>query len=199
MELLDFTEFEAFNTLRAKMGTTRLGYFELFDPLLHLTGIERSELEQVGVLQTLGQFKVLPDRTLAVKNSRVIAYNPNDNWYRVHREYPTYHVAFCSRLEELRGAAPDTEWLLTSRIAADYNLVKIKPSGEVSVQEHGFVVCRHCLHSLRYKNYDEYRNRKRGHSQKVLSEFSLPEFFRFYQQYPMSFGSRPSAAEGPEA
>lgn len=30
MELLDFTEFEPFNALRQKMGTERLGYFDLY-------------------------------------------------------------------------------------------------------------------------------------------------------------------------
>lgn len=53
-------------------------------------------------------------------------------------------------------------------------------------------MCKHCLHTLRYKDYDEYRNRRRGYSQKVLSEFNLKEFFRLYQQYPLSFGSRPA-------
>ena len=213
MKLPDFIEFEPFNSLREKMDTTRLGYFELFDPALHLTGSERSKLEHSGILQPIGAIRVLPDKTLALKNSRVLAYNPNENWYRLHREYPTYHVACCSRLEELLASESATEFLVTSKIAEDYNLVKIRSTGEVNLQAHGFVVCRHCLHTLRYKDYDEYRNRRRGYSQKVLSEFNLKEFFRLYQQYPLSFGSRPAPewstvrtksadpvpAEGPES
>ncbi len=191
MKLADFTEFAPFNALRKQMGTGRLGYFELFDPTVHLTGGERSELEHSGVLLSIANIKVLPDRTLALKNCRVIAYNPNENWYRQHREYPTYHTAYCSQLEALRTAGADTEFLLTSRIAEDYNLVKIRNNGEVSLQPHGFVVCKHCLHSLRYKDYDEFRNRRRGYSQKVLGEFNLKEFYRLYPQYPLSFGSRP--------
>ncbi len=42
MRLPDFTTFAPFNLLRQQMGTTQLGYFELFDPVLHLTGKERS-------------------------------------------------------------------------------------------------------------------------------------------------------------
>ncbi|MSR11295.1 MAG: hypothetical protein EXR84_05775 [Gammaproteobacteria bacterium] len=195
MRLPDFTTFAPFNLLRQQMGTTQLGYFELFDPVLHLTGKERSELERSGVLQALEDIKVLPDRMLAVKNSRVIAYNANENWYCQQREYPTYHVAFCSQLEELRSAQAGTELLLTSKVAEDYNLVKIRTSGEVSLRAHGFVVCKHCLHTLRYKDFDEFRNRRRGYSQKVLSEFNLKEFFHLYQQYPLSFGRRPLPAE----
>lgn len=79
---------------------------------------------------------------------------------------------------------------ILTRLADDYNLLKIRPSGDISVVEHGFVVCKQCLHTLRYKNYDEYRNRRRGYSQKVLSEFSLQEFFKLYQQYPLSFRAK---------
>jgi len=190
MKLPDFLEFEAFNDLRKSIGTDQLGYFELFDPLIHLTGSERSELENVGVLSKTSDIRVLPDKTLAFKNSRVLAYFADESWYRKHREYPTYHVAMCAQLEEMISLQPSQELLLTSRQSEDYNLVKIRPSGEVSLGAHGFVVCKHCLHALRYKDYDEFRNRRRGYSQKVLSEFKLSEFYRFYQQYPLSFASR---------
>lgn len=190
MELIDFIEFEPFNELRQKMGTDRLGYFELFDPAIHLTGSERSELENNGLLLTLEQVKVLPDKTLAIKNSRVLAYAPDENFYRSRREYPTYHVAYCEALEECRQQSPEREFLITTRIADDYRLLKIRPSGDVNVVDHGFVVCKHCLHRLRYKNYDEFRNRRRGYSQKVLGEFNLQEFYRHYQQYPLSFGAK---------
>jgi len=190
MELLDFTEFEAFNSLREKMGTEKLGYFELFDPEVHLTGQERSELGNNGMLLKLDELKVLPDKTLSIKNSRVLTYTPDENWYRTRREYPTYHLAFCSVLEEMKKELPEQEWLATTKIADDYNLLKIRSGGDISVAEHGFVVCKQCLHTLRYKNYDEYRNRRRGYSQKVLSEFSLQEFFKLYQQYPLSFRAK---------
>ena len=50
------------------------------------------------------------------------------------------------------------------------------------------MVCKHCLHVLRYKDYDEFRNRRRGYSQRVLNDFNLKDFYQFYQQYPLSFG-----------
>ena len=190
MELADFTEFEAFNELREKMGTDKLGYFELFDPAIHLTGEERSELANDGRLLNLNAVKVLPDKTLAIKNSRVLVYNPDENWYRSRREYPTYHLSYCAVIEEIRKELPEHEFLATTRLADDYKLLKIRSSGDVSVVEHGFVVCKQCLHTLRYKDYDEYRNRRRGYSQKVLSEFNLTEFYQLYQQYPLGFRAK---------
>ena len=60
MALPDFTEFEPFNSLRAQMGTDRLGFFELFDPTLHLTGIERSEF-LIGDLDNLSRLEAAED------------------------------------------------------------------------------------------------------------------------------------------
>lgn len=169
------------------MGTPHLGYFELFDPAIHLTGLERSELSSAGMLLSLKQLKILPDKTLALKNSRVLIYYPDENWFRDHREYPTYHVANCSQLEEQRKQQPSAQWLVTTRASEDYDLVKIRSTGEVSLVSHGFAVCKHCLHTLRYKNFDEFRNRRRGYSEKVLNEFKLEVFYKHYYQYPLSF------------
>ena len=187
MELQDFTEFEAFNTLREKMGTDRLGYFELFDPAIHLTGQERSQLESPGLLMNPGAVKVLPDKTLAIKNSRVLVYVPSENWFRDRREYPAYHVAMCSELEELKREHPEQEVMVTTRLSDDFELMKLRSGGDLELVDHGFVICKNCLHALRYKDFDLYRNRKRGYSQKVLSDFNLRDFYRLYQQYPLSF------------
>jgi hypothetical protein len=190
VELPDFTGFEPFNALRERMGAERLGYFELFDPEIHLTGSERSQLENDGLLLQTDAIRLLPDKTLAVKNSRVLAYNPDENWYRLRREYPSYHVAFCSEMAALAREQPEQEWLVTTRLSHDYRLLKIRSSGEVSVSEHGFVVCKHCLHLLRYRDFDLYRNRRRGYSEKVLNSFSLGDFYRLYLQYPLSFNAQ---------
>lgn len=192
MKLPDFRDFQSFNELRKKIGTEKLGYFELFDPAIHLTGSERSALENPGMLLRLDEFRVLPDKTLAIKNSRVLAYIPDEAWYRKHREYPTYHLAWCAQLQDQLEKHATLEYLATTKLSDDYKLLKVRGSGEVSLSECGLVVCKHCLHSLRYRNYDEFRNRRKAHSQKVLNEFSLKEFYRFYQQYPLSFSSKVS-------
>lgn len=189
MNLIDFTEFEPFNSLRERIGTDKLGYFEVFDPSIHLTGAERSQPDSPGVLQAVDAIKVLPDSTLALKNSRALAYIPNENWYRQRREYPSYHLAWCAELESIRQEHPNEELMLTTRLSDDFELMKLRGEGELSMDNHGFVVCKQCLPKLRYKDFDLYR--KRGYSQKVLSDFRLQEFYKIYQQYPLSFGSKP--------
>lgn len=190
MNLPDFTEFSPFNELRNKCGTTELGYFELFDPIRHLTGAERSELERSGYMVAVADVSSLPDRTLNYKNSRVIAYVPDANWYRNHREYPSYHLARCSALEALKRDNPNLQLLVTSRRSEDYPIVTIDTNGQVASKLQTFVVCKQCLHALRYKDYDEFRNRRRGYSQRVLEQFQLAEFFRLYKQYPLGFNAK---------
>ncbi len=169
MELLDFTEFEPFNSLREKIGTDQLGYFELFDPAVHLTGSERSGLETSGLLRPFPAIKILPDNTLAIKTSRVLIYNPDESWYRARREYPTFHVAKCSLLDEMAKEQPDLEYLVTTRVAEDYELLKIRPSRDVSVASHG-CVCATTFARINCATVItmNFSNRKRGYSQKVL-------------------------------
>lgn len=187
MHLPDFTQFAPFNDLRARMGADQLGYFELFDPRLHLTGAERSELARGGRLLAPDQLRVLADRTLAIKNSRVLAYDPDEAWYRSRREYPTYHLAWCAVLDALVREHPGREVLATTHIDDEYDLLRIDAEKGVRMVRHGFVVCRQCLHTLRYRDYDEYRNRRRGYSQQVLADFKLSVFYQQYRQYPLSF------------
>lgn len=86
MNLPDFTIFEPFNDLRRKIGTDHLGYFELFDPVVHLTGQERSELARTGLQVQSSALNRLLDFTLVYKNSRVILHDAE-----------RYHLCVCAR------------------------------------------------------------------------------------------------------
>ncbi len=185
MQLPDFLAFDGFNQLRKKMSTDKLGYFELFDPKLHLTGCERSQLEYGGLTLPVSELNALADQTLCYKNSRVLAYNPDFSYYRTHGEYPTYHVAICAKV---RAKSARAKLMVTTKINIEYpfhKTFKKDQNEETASYFHGLVVCKHCLHSISYKDYDEVRNRKRGYSQRILSEFSLHEFFQEYPQYPI--------------
>lgn len=88
MELHDFLEFAPFNQLRAAMGTDQLGYFELFDPNIHLTGEERSQLDRQGLTLPRHQVGRLLDHTLCYKNSRVVLVGQG-----------CYHLSHCESLQ----------------------------------------------------------------------------------------------------
>jgi len=72
MQLPNFLHFEPFEGLREKMQAEALGSFEAFDPELHLTGDERSQLHRNGYHVPFAWIRLLSDHTLALKNSRVV-------------------------------------------------------------------------------------------------------------------------------
>jgi hypothetical protein len=107
IELQDFTKFEPFNTLREKMQATELGFFEIFNPLHHLTGNERSDLERIGISLPRQQLMHLLDFTLVYKNSRIIMLDDK-----------RFHVAFCS-------VFPIQESYLVSTALIEPNVVRV--------------------------------------------------------------------------
>jgi hypothetical protein len=89
VKLMDYLEFEPFNSMREKMEASELGFFEIFNPLYHLTGIERSELEREGMALPPHQLSYLLDFTLVYKNTRVAVLDAH-----------CFHVAFCTSFPE---------------------------------------------------------------------------------------------------
>jgi len=93
MKLYNFLDEAGFNQLKQKMGAEGYGHFVEFDPEHQLTFGERDQLAK-GVLEAPpGQLRILPDRTLALKNSRV--------WVEGEGQI---HLAACADLHRLRDA-----------------------------------------------------------------------------------------------
>lgn len=74
MKLPDFAEFAPFQALRAAMQATEPGHFVFFDPVRHLTGDERLQLQR-GLAVSSGAVRLLDDRTFAYKNARVLVWS----------------------------------------------------------------------------------------------------------------------------
>lgn len=155
-ELIDFSDFEPFNELRLKMGAEKLGHFEMFDPKVHLTGEERSLLENSTMRIEQDQLLCLLDFTLVYKNSRVLLLDDTH-----------YHLAACDRVIKLS----DPE-ITTSLKASDENLS----------------VCRDCLQKLHFNGFDNQKARKERYSEDILRRFTLAQFWRRYDKYPIAVG-----------
>lgn len=160
MELPDFLEFEPFNTLRERMGTDKLGYFEVFDPGRHLTGEERAALRTDGVRVTRSQLMILGDHTLSYKNSRVGLVVDQK-----------LHLTRC------RDIADMTEGVVISSDIA-WQALCAQTGQTISV-------CADCLHQLRYEGLELEKERKQHHNRKVIAEFTLARYFEVYPDYPL--------------
>ncbi|MFG1489334.1 hypothetical protein ABMA58_08795, partial [Oceanospirillum sp. HFRX-1_2] len=106
MKLPDFNKDEGMLSLRRQMNARRPGHFVLFDASRHLTGQERSQLENQGLKTSYDSIRILPDQTLAIKNGRIIVFFADDLQLLKddskpirRREKEHFHVAGCSVLQ----------------------------------------------------------------------------------------------------
>lgn len=164
MKLPDFAEFEPFQQLRLTMGARKAGHFELFNAEKHLTGRERSELDQQGKRLPLFKLKRFADLTWGLKNTRLVVYLEDS---------ADYHLAQCSVTEGWDSTR--TVWVSTRRTGH-------LPAAD---KETSRSVCPHCLQLLGYKGFDLQRNRKIAYSKNLIRTFSREEFFHLYTLYPV--------------
>ncbi|GLR62968.1 hypothetical protein [Marinospirillum insulare] len=165
MKLPNFTEFEPFKQLRLSMGARKAGHFELFNPDKHLTGKERSELDQQGKLLPLHRLKYYADTTWGLKNTRVAIYLESAS---------DYHLAQCKVTQAWE--VNTSVWVSTRR------------TGNLPLGAHlasSRQVCADCLQLLNYKGFDLQKNRKIAYSKNLIQNFSREEFFRIYTLYPV--------------
>ncbi len=158
MQLIDFLQSTELNRLRTQMDAQELGHFELFDANRQLTLSERESLAQTGLAISAQDLKVLKDKTLAFKNSRV--------WLKSSSHY---HLAYCQDAQELRHHSS----------TLDVGTAKWPERKEASV-------CLACLALLQYQGVDSRRLRRPEYCEQVSKEFSLQEFGRHYPFYPVS-------------
>lgn len=92
MKLFDFRDDIAFNQLKEEMGAAEAGSFVPFDPEYQLTYGEREALAQASVEVSAGAVRLLRDRTIALKNSRVWVEGGG-----------MIHIANCADLIQLRS------------------------------------------------------------------------------------------------
>lgn len=163
MKLPDFLEFEPFNELRQKMQAEHLGKFELFDSRIHITGWERELLSTKGINLSAAEVRILPDNTLAYKNSRIALISQVDDG--------DLHIASCEQVRSLRETRNQV-------CTAATDLSEIKQASEQKV-------CGACLQVLSYKGFDNSRNRRQVYSEEIQSSFSLEEYFKKYPAYPL--------------
>ena len=92
MKLFDFRDDIAFNQLKEEMGAAEAGSFVPFDPEHQLTYGEREALAQASIEVSAGAVRLLRDRTIALKNSRVWVEGGG-----------MIHIANCADLIQLRS------------------------------------------------------------------------------------------------
>ena len=156
MHIKPFDDFEPFNKLRKEMGAEKLGSFELFDPEKQITYSERELLELGSFNVPSNRLRILKDKTIAFKNTRLWLSWP---------EHTNYHLAACDLIQKRRHKKSD--------FIAGLNQPSENP------------VCLECLQLLKYQGFDARRSRRLDLAETLQKEFKLTEFQNEYPFYPL--------------
>lgn len=171
MKLPDFNQDKNLLDLRRRMDARRPGHFVLFDAGRHLTGQERATLENRGIITSYEQLRVLPDRTLAIKNGRILVYTVQED-ASPGRKY--FHLAACEHLQ----AMYQEKLVATTCQHSPFPLPD-------SASYRSLRVCPACLHLLAYRGFSLTRNRRLRYSEHLRRHFRLQDFFKVYPLYPV--------------
>lgn len=180
MKLPNFLKSDKLNALKEQMGRSPdfYGGFQV-DPT-RLTFEEREALESGGGIDvSFDQLTVLPDGTLAFKDSRVLLYIRDVHMRESHREdwYPRYHLSHCQKLKEMTAAGRIERYVISAETKGEF-LLNVISRGQPRSERYRLPVCQLCLDGLSFEDFSLQRERswRRGY----VGQFSPASFFKIY-------------------
>ena len=182
MKLPDFIQDPLLNALRQAMGAP-LGVLQPARNRDTLTREEIDALTSKGIDVELSAVQVLPDGTLAYKNSRVILYIRDIVYYREDEpiHLPRFHISDCKTLEDMRANNRFERYVVATREDGQFALNVISRNGSngtvQSITER-LSVCQNCLNRLRW---DGFKLRMNKHTRlDSVDRFRIANFFAAY-------------------
>ncbi len=187
MKLPNFYEFEPLNSVKARMGIPRNAYGSLTVLVAagRLTELELEKLTSPNGLDISGdELTILPDGTLAYKNSRVILYIRDVTVYGNQEIQPRFHLANCTTLQQMRERKRFDRYVVSTRTDGRFNLNLIN-AGTARTELYELSVCQNCLNLL---NFDGFVMRLP--QRKRIDFVRLFKIDRFFEKYPRSLHSQ---------
>lgn len=180
MKLIDFNKHEGLNSLLKKMNIPPDYKGDFTSKTVYLN--ESRKLGDIGIdIDWPGEVTKNPDDdTIKYKGKRVIVYI-RDQQSRYENSHK-FHIAWCKTLEGKRtGGTYRSKYVVCQRKDGLF-LVNIIDQNKVVEQKYiELKVCKNCLTTLNYKNYNEVSSEKQ---KEIYDNFSLAEFFE------MDFGKK---------
>lgn len=175
MKLPDFFNFEPLNLIKEKMGVPRNVYgvlTVLIDPS-RLTGEELKKLTSSdGIDISPDELSILPDGTLAYKNSRVLLYIRD-----MERYEPRFHLANCSTLQEMRAKKRFDRYVVSANTDGNFKINIIEAS-MLRTETRKLSVCQNCLGFLVLGGFSSTWTRKAKTD--FVANFNMEDFFKKY-------------------
>jgi len=183
MKLPNFYEFEPLNSVKARMGIPRNVYGSLTVLVAagRLTELELEKLTSPNGLDISGdELTILPDGTLAYKNSRVVLYIRDVTVYGSHEIQPRFHLANCATLQQMRERNRIERYVVSTRTDGRFNLNVIN-AGKAKTELYDLSVCQNCLNLLNFDGFVMNWSKT-----KRIDFVKLFNIGRFFDKYPRS-------------
>lgn len=187
MKLPNFYEFDPLNSIKAKMGIPRDVYGELTVSIAasRLTELELEKLTSANGLDiSADDLTILPDGTLAYKNSRVILYIRDVAVYSRQKIQPRFHLANCSTLQQMRERKRFDRYVVSTRTDGRFN-INVIGSGVVKTELYNLSVCQNCLNLLGFDGFG-----MNWPKTKRINFVNLFKIDSFFDKYPRSLYSQ---------
>src|SRR5271167_1638833 len=120
----------------------------------------------------------LPNGTIAFGEYRVLVYIRDRGDYAT---LPKFHFASCTTLEEMHSRQKIDKYVVATRMDGWFEM-NITGSFPKVTTKQKLDVCKNCLQRLKYNGYSHTKIPD-AQKQKIVSEFSIPQFF---EKYPLS-------------
>jgi hypothetical protein len=183
MKLPNFYDFEPLNAVKAKMGIPRNVYGSL-TVIIDAGRLTELELEKLtssnGLDISADDLTILPDGTLAYKNSRVILYIRDVTVYGGQEIQPKFHLANCATLQQMRERKRFDRYVVSTRTDGRFSINMID-AGRVRAELFDLSVCQNCLNQLRFDDFEMQwtKSKRLG----FVKSFKIDHFF---EKFPRS-------------
>jgi hypothetical protein len=148
-----------------------------------LTLLEIEKLSKGGIdLDSLDQLKILPDGTLAYKDSRILLYIRDLSHYNKYDEVsmPKFHVSNCSTLERMRSNNRFDRYVVATREDGLFELNVLRSNGYKVPRTERLNICQPCLKRIRWPGFSGWLPQEE--KWRIISEFSIADFFKKYER-----------------
>lgn len=182
MKLPNFYNFDALNSLRQQMGAELIDDYKFYlDPSKRLTREEQERLLSVGGIDIadLNEIIVLPDKTIALKDSRTLLHIRDINHYGHGTDLPRFHFAWCSTLETMKNNNRFGRYVTAASDKGEFEIIHVARSHQR--QKVKLDVCMNCLDCVSYKDY---KNKNWSARNLIKNDFSIKDYF---EQYPRNY------------
>lgn len=197
MKLPDFRSNVRMNALREAMGIPHDQFGSLAVEIApgRLTLDELRKLTSGdGIDVDFKELTILPDGTLAYKDSRVLLYIRDHHLFSGEFNAPKYHFFNCRTLVWMRETRRIDRYVVATEVTGSFR-INIIENRQKKSEHHKLSVCQNCLDGKAFDGFSLQSSKQ--DRDRFVEEFLPDRFFAVYPRSLIEIGNQQSAATAP--